>query len=188
MAYAWTERAIWIPGLATPKLKAVLPTVARPAISAAFLLTIVAGPLAVAAFVLGLDGPWRLLVHVSDAITAWLYAVSPSIRENPGQTAEALRIVLGAALAAVPPSLAIVAFEPRWTEKAMGVIVLYPSWLLVSLAPAAVLHQFSHAIDPTRLGSHLSADFLVLFSAASTSIALGFSRWAQQPDVGFVEA
>lgn len=125
-----------------------------------------------------------MLVVVSDGVTASLYASSPVIKQSPGHTVEALRFMLGALLAAIPPALGIAAFERGWRERILGAVVFYPAWLIVLLAPAVVVRHFSLAIDPSRHGAHLSADFLVLFSAAATSIALGFSLWTRlRPDV-----
>lgn len=153
-------------------------------LSAVYAVVIAAGPVAVAQFLVAAEIVWIFAVTASDATTAALYAGSPLIQQSPGHTVEALRFVLCALLAAIPPALGIGAFERSWRAWIFAAAVFYPAWLMVMLAPAIVVRHYADQIDPARHGVHLSADFLVLFSAAATSIALGFSLWTRlRPDV-----
>lgn len=169
-----------LPGVATMKMKAIAAALRRRrSTPGAAVAAIVFGPLAVAALLIATDAVWPLLVGGSNAMTAALYPSFEAVRENPGWTAETLRVVLGACLAAVAPSLGVGAFEKTAAGRAVAAVMFYPAWLLTMLAPAVVIHLFSDRIDPTLMGGHVSVHFLALFSAAATSIGLAFSLWAR---------
>lgn len=153
-------------------------------LSAAYAVIAASGPMSIALLLVSAEIVWVFVVAASDAATAALYAGSPLIRQSPGHMVDALRFILCALLAAAPPALGIGAFERGWGERILAAVVFYPAWLIVMLAPAVVVRHFAFQIDPARHGAHLSADFLVLFSAAATSIALCFSLWTRlRPDV-----
>ncbi|MFC3693884.1 hypothetical protein ACFOWB_16815 [Chenggangzhangella methanolivorans] len=155
---------------------------------AALVIAIVVAPSAIASALVAADVVWELVVAASNAVTATLYATSPVVRDSPGQTADALRFLFGAILAAAAPSVSIGAFERAWGAKALAALLFYPLWLMVILAPAMVVRQFASEIDAARLGSHVSIDFLVTFSACAASIALCFSLWARTRPLGLARS
>ncbi|QZO00139.1 hypothetical protein [Chenggangzhangella methanolivorans] len=154
---------------------------------AALVIAIVVAPSAIASALVAADVVWELVVAASNAVTATLYA-TPVVRDSPGQTADALRFLFGAILAAAAPSVSIGAFERAWGAKALAALLFYPLWLMVILAPAMVVRQFASEIDAARLGSHVSIDFLVTFSACAASIALCFSLWARTRPLGLARS
>lgn len=168
-------------GVATLKMKAVAASLrSRRTAPVTLAIAIAFGPAFVAALLLSADVVWPLVRSAADAATASLYADFEAVRANPGRVVDLIGVALGAALAAVPPSLGIGAFERRPAVRALAAAAFYPGWFVVMLAPGIVLHQFAGAIDPTLMGAHLSSQFLVLFSAAATSIALGYSLLASR--------
>lgn len=171
---------VTLPGVATVGMRKLAASLRNPrSTPRALLAAIAVGPFLVAALLIASGAVWPLLVAGSNAMTAALYPSFEAVRGNPGWTAEMLRVLLGATLAAVPPSLGFGAFEKTPVGRAVAAVMFYPAWLLTMLAPAVVIHLFWDRIDPTLMGGQASAHFLLLFSAAATSIGLAFSLWAR---------
>lgn len=136
-------------------------------------------PLVSAALLVAGREAWDPLVSVSSILTVALFETFDGLGESPGHVAEAIRLALAAALAAVAPSLSLAFAKRRWSDWAVTLVAIYPAWLGVMIAPAIVVHQSARHLDPSLQSAHLTADFLLAFSALATSAVLAYAFWAR---------
>ena len=136
-------------------------------------------PVVSAALLFAGSGAWDTLVSVSSVLTVALFETFDGIGESPGHIAEAIRLGLAAALAAMAPSLSLAFAKRRWSDGALTLAAIYPAWLGVIIAPAIVVHQTARHLDPSLQSAHLTADFLLAFSALATSATLAYAFWAR---------
>lgn len=126
---------------------------------------------------------WTTIVAASSALTILTFEMLPSLGTPRGYVAEAFCLSIAAALGAIPPAVSMAFSEWRARDRFASTAALYPLWLVVMLAPAGVVYQFSGALDPSLHRAHLAADFVMLFSASATAVALAYATWVRHhPD------
>jgi hypothetical protein len=122
---------------------------------------------------------WSFVVTASNAATVALSAVFEGVRESPGRAAEAISVFLAAALAALGPTLAMALSGGEEAGGEGSVVAPYPAWIAVMLAPVMLIYDYAPAVRDGRIPAYVSADFLVLFSAASAGVAQAYALWVR---------
>lgn len=126
---------------------------------------------------------WGLLVSAASALTIAIVDVAPWVGTPPAQLAQILTLFLAAILGALPPAAAMGSCEWRWSDKAASFAALLPIWIVVMLAPAGVIYQHARVLDASFLQAHLAANFVALFSAAASAVAVAYAIWVRHhPD------
>lgn len=134
----------------------------------------------VAALVLATGGEvWRAVLAASAALTVALVDQMGQLARPPGETAEIISIALAAAAAAFAPTVCLSLSEREWGENWRAAINLFPAWTAVMLAPALVVCDRASGLDDSRVRAFVSADFLTMFSASATALALAHAIWAR---------
>lgn len=133
---------------------------------------------AVAYAMLQLGGSvWNQVVPLANTATVWIFDNVGGFGNSKGQVAQALSVIFAAAVAALGPALALALSRPSWTSRAKAAAALFPGLLLVMCAPAAIIYENAAALDANGHSVRMSAEFLVLFSAGATALALAYSLW-----------
>lgn len=134
----------------------------------------------VAALVLSIgDEVWRTVLTASAALTVALVEQMGQLARSPSETAEIISIAMAAAAAALAPTACLALSEREPSENWRAAITLFPAWTAVMLAPALVVCDQASILDDSRVRAFVSADFLTLFSASATALALTYAIWAR---------
>ncbi|RXF74958.1 hypothetical protein EK403_02545 [Hansschlegelia zhihuaiae] len=122
---------------------------------------------------------WSFVVAAANAATVALSAVFEGVRDRPGHAAEAISISFAIVLAAAGPALVMGLSGRDGLGGGGSTAALFPGWMAVMVAPAMLVYGHAPSVSDGRLPAPVSADFLILFSAASMGVALAYAIWVE---------
>lgn len=122
-------------------------------------------------------GVWDVLASFASAATFLLFANMDGIRSTPGEFSEAISLAIAVMAAAIAPSFAMSLFRRNWTERYGTFATAFPSWIGVMIAPTVVIFAFASNHPAGLIRAQHSFEFVAVFSALATSIALLTGLW-----------